>query len=265
MELKHKKISKADNLEYIKRAQNGDIKARDFLVANNLLLIKSVISKHGIINNVCTEEDLLQEGYFGLIEAINKFDTTKDTSFSTYAYFWIRQAITRYAFNHAYSIRMPVFVNEVLTKRYLVKQEHPDWDDDKIFEYISEHSDKKVSLKTYNDALTASSISSLDYRVGEDEDAEILDFISTDDNVEKTVLDSIIYEDLIDNLDCLTDREKDVIKLRFGLEDGIPLTLEEIGQKYNLTRERIRQIEKKALEKLRDCYKKINAQDMFAN
>ncbi len=263
MNYKHEKISKADNLEYIKRAQKGDIEARDFLVANNLLLIKSVISKHGMINNVCTEEDLLQEGYFGLIEAINKFDTTKDTSFSTYAYFWIRRAITRYAFNHAYSIRMPVFVNEVLSKRYLIKQEHPDWDDDKIFEYISKHSEKKVSLKTYNDALTAISIGSLDCSVGEDKDAEIIDFISTDDNVEKTVLDSIIYEDLIDNLDCLTNKEKDVIKLRFGLEDGISHTLEEVGQKCNLTRERIRQIEKKALEKLRDRYKKVDAQDMF--
>ncbi len=243
----------------------GDKAAKDELIEANLRLVVSIAKRH--VGKGMYFLDLIQEGNLGLIKAVEKFDYSKGFKFSTYATWWIRQAITRAIADQARTIRIPVHMVETIhkisrTARSLLQEYGREPTTEEIAEKLGITADKvRDIMKIAQDPV------SLETPIGEEEDSHLGDFVEDMDSPapSESASYSLLREQLCNILHTLTQREEQVIKLRFGLEDGRPRTLEEVGKRFNITRERIRQIEAKALRKLRHPSRSKTLKDYLAN
>lgn len=258
-----KKI-KSTNKKYISNEkliaqyqESGDLSIRNKIILNNIGLVYSAAKKK-IKNHSCfTIEDLVQEGIIGMIKSIEKFDVTKNTSFSTYAYYWISQQMDRAIMNNGYLIRLPAYIYEKLSTISRIENsflaENEEIDVELLCSQTNITEQEYYTISSYK--TNYSYFTSLNSTASIDSDenyAELQDYIPCQNySIEDIIVSHDLKEQIKKILASLTPKEKEVLELRFGLNGKEPMTLEAIGNKYNLTRERIRQIENKALKKIR--------------
>ncbi|MBP5159147.1 MAG: RNA polymerase sigma factor RpoD [Lachnospiraceae bacterium] len=244
-------LTMEEEVELAKRIENGDEAAKDKLTESNLRLVVSIAKRY--VGRGLSFLDLIQEGNLGLIKAVAKFDYRKGYKFSTYATWWIRQAITRSIADQSRTIRIPVHMSEVINRTYrvsrsLLQELGREPTEQELADALDFSVDKvREILKVSADPI------SLDTPIGEEDDSHLGDFIKDDTIMgpEEAASYAMLRDQISKLLDTLSERERRVLVLRFGLNDGRGRTLEEVGREFKVTRERIRQIEAKALRKLR--------------
>ncbi len=244
-------LTKQEELDLAKRMNEGDWAARNKLILANLRLVVSIAKRYS--GRGVYFLDLIQEGNIGLIRAVEKFDFERGFKFSTYATWWIRQAITRAIADHARTIRLPVHMVELINKLKRVSKQL-------VQELLRQPTEEEIAKRTnlsvekvHEILKLAQTPLSLETPIGDEDDSILSDFVE-DINLEspeQELIRASLKQTLETLFSELSEREVHILRLRFGFEDGVPKTLEEVGRLYNVTRERIRQIESKALEKLR--------------
>lgn len=247
---------KQSNEILCKLIQQGNMQAKqDLCVKNKRLVAKYAYAYSKKYRHHLDFDDLEQVGYLGLITAAKKFDIKKGYAFSTYAVWWIKQAITREIFDNGFTIRLPVHMMERINKINFLERKYINFNNDECIKMIADETGMNVDMVREcmvikNNILKYASLNS---PIGETEDTELVEFIPTEDDktIEDLVAEGDLRKHLYEVLETLTQREQRVLRLRFGLDDSIPRTLENVGQQFMVTRERIRQIEAKALRKLR--------------
>lgn len=266
LELKNEKSFSNEQLFALYK-KNKDTKIRNKIIVNNLGLVYVAARKRAKTSTCFTFDDLVQEGVIGMIKGIEKFDTTRETSFSTYAYYWIIQQMDRALMNNGYMIRLPAYIYEKINtvstaeSNYAAKNEEIDLENLCNEINITEQEYYLINYykKNYYNFTSLNAIINLD---SDENYIELQDYIPCPDiSTEDIIISESLKEEIKEVLDTLTPKEKEVLELRFGLNGNEPSTLEAIGNKYNLTRERIRQIENKALKRINKLNSRTGLKD----